>query len=95
MSAVSFRPSGLSSLHSTPSDAQCQLVIIGAQDRDFLNKLPERLQGVKRALQDIWMAETRHDAEAAFDAFAESYGAQAQAAARRQVQDSSLLQDTR
>jgi transposase-like protein len=33
------------------------------------------LQGkAKRALQNIWMAETRTDAEAAFDTFAEIYG---------------------
>jgi len=42
---------------------------------NVLNKLPKSLQGkAKRALQDIWMAETRKDAEAAFDAFIESYG---------------------
>ena len=33
---------------------------------NVLNKLPKSLQGkAKRALQNIWMAETRHDAEAA------------------------------
>jgi len=43
---------------------------------NVLNKLPKSLHGkAKRALQDIWMAETRNDAEAAFDAFLESYGA--------------------
>ena len=42
---------------------------------NVLNKLPKSLQGkAKRALQDIWMAETRKDAEAAFDAFIETYG---------------------
>ncbi len=42
---------------------------------NVLNKLPKSLQGkAKRALQDIWMAETRKNAETAFDAFAESYG---------------------
>jgi transposase-like protein len=40
-----------------------------------LNKLPKSLHGkAKRALRDIWMAETRKDAEAAFHAFIESYG---------------------
>ena len=40
-----------------------------------LNKLPKSLQAkAKRALQDIWMAETRKDALAAFDAFVETYG---------------------
>jgi transposase-like protein len=39
-----------------------------------LNKLPKSLQAkAKRALQDIWMPETRKAAEAAFDAFIESY----------------------
>ena len=42
---------------------------------NVLNKLPKSLQAkAKGALQDIWMAETRKDAEAAFDAFIESYG---------------------
>ena len=42
---------------------------------NVLNRLPNHLQGkAKRALQNIWMAETRKDAEAAFDTFAEIYG---------------------
>lgn len=42
---------------------------------NVLNRLPKSLQGkAKRALQDIWMAETRNDADLAFDAFAELYG---------------------
>ena len=42
---------------------------------NVLNKLPRSLQAkAKRALQDIWMAETRQDAEAAFDGFIECYG---------------------
>jgi transposase-like protein len=42
---------------------------------NVLNRLPKSMQGkAKRALQNIWMAETRNDAELAFDAFAESYG---------------------
>ena len=41
---------------------------------NVLNKLPKSLHGkTKRALQDIWMAETKNDAVAALDAFAESY----------------------
>jgi putative transposase len=41
---------------------------------NVLNKLPKSLQAkAKRALQDIWMAETRTAAEAAFDAFIETY----------------------
>ena len=42
---------------------------------NVLNRLPKSLQGkAKRALHNIWMAETRKDAEAAFDTFAEIYG---------------------
>ena len=42
---------------------------------NVLNKLPKSLHAkAKHALQDIWMAETRTDAEAAFDGFIESYG---------------------
>jgi transposase-like protein len=42
---------------------------------NVLNKLPKSLHGkAKRALNDIWMAETRKDAEAALDAFLETYG---------------------
>ena len=43
---------------------------------NVLNKLPKSLQGkAKGHLQDIWMAETRADAEKAFDFFIEAYGA--------------------
>jgi transposase-like protein len=41
---------------------------------NVLNKLPKSQQSrAKRALQDIWMAETKKDAEAAFGAFVETY----------------------
>ena len=41
---------------------------------NVLNKLPKSQQPkAKRALQEIWMADTKADAEAAFDAFVESY----------------------
>jgi len=43
---------------------------------NVLNKLPKSLHAkANRALQEIWMAETKKDAVAAFDAFAETYGA--------------------
>jgi len=43
---------------------------------NVLNKMPKSLQSkAKGHLQDIWMAETRADAEAAFDFFVEAYGA--------------------
>ena len=42
---------------------------------NVLNKLPKSQHAkAKRALQEIWMAETKKDAEAAFDTFAEIYG---------------------
>jgi putative transposase len=41
---------------------------------NVLNKLPKGQQGkAKRALQEIWMAETKKDALAAFDAFIEIF----------------------
>ena len=41
---------------------------------NILNKLPKSQQPkAKRMLQDVWMAETRKDAEAAFDVFVETY----------------------
>ena len=42
--------------------------LLGAQDRQRLNKLPKSVQPrAKQHLQDIWMAETRAVAEKAFD----------------------------
>lgn len=42
---------------------------------NVLNKLPKKAQPkAKSALQAIWMAETRADAETAFDAFISAYG---------------------
>ncbi len=49
---------------------------------NVLNKLPKSQQPrAKRMLQDIWMAETRNDADAAFDAFVETYAVKYQKAA--------------
>ena len=49
---------------------------------NILNKLPKSQQPkAKRMLQDIWMAETRKDAEAAFDVFVETYGGKDEKAA--------------
>jgi transposase-like protein len=43
---------------------------------NVLDKLPKRIQpGAKDALHQIWMAETRQDAEAAFDLFLATYQA--------------------
>ncbi len=42
---------------------------------NVLNKLPKSVQPrAKQYLQDIWMAETKEDAQAAFDFFLEAYG---------------------
>src|SRR5207302_6279027 len=42
---------------------------------NVLNKLPKSQQlKAKRALQEIWMAETKKDALAAFDAFVQTWG---------------------
>ena len=50
---------------------------------NILNKLPKSQQPkAKRMLQDIWMAETRKDAEAAFDVFVETYGVKYEKAGR-------------
>ena len=44
--------------------------LLGPQDRQRLNQMPKSLQAkAKGLLHDIWMAETRADAEAAFDFF--------------------------
>ena len=43
---------------------------------NILDKLPKRLQSrAKEAIHDIWMAETREAAHAAFDSFLEAYSA--------------------
>jgi putative transposase len=43
---------------------------------NVIDKLPKRLQPEgKEKLHDIWMAETREDAQRAFDLFLETYGA--------------------
>jgi Transposase, Mutator family len=48
---------------------------LGAQNANVLNKLPKSQQPkAKRALQEIWMAETKKNALAAFDAFVETWG---------------------
>ena len=53
---------------------------------NVLNKLPKGLQKkAKGRLQDIWMAETRKDAESAFDFFLEAYGPKYDNAVRLQL----------
>jgi transposase-like protein len=59
---------------------------------NVLNRLPKSLQGkAKRSLQNIWMAETRKDAEAAFDAFADIYQAKYDKAVECLTKDRDVL----
>jgi uncharacterized protein YjbI with pentapeptide repeats len=59
---------------------------------NVLNKLPKSLQAkAKRALQDIWMAETKKEALAAFDAFVETYGVKYDKAVACLVKDRDAL----
>jgi transposase-like protein len=59
---------------------------------NVLNKLPKSLQSkAKRALQDIWMAATRTDAEAACDAFIEAYGVKYEKAVECLTKDRTAL----
>jgi putative transposase len=59
---------------------------------NILNKLPKSQQGkAKRALQEIWMAETKNDALAAFDAFVETWGAKYDKAAECLIKDREAL----
>jgi len=55
---------------------------------NVLNKLPEKLQSrAKRALQNIWMAETKQAAEAALDTFVEIYGVKYEKAVECLIKD--------
>jgi transposase-like protein len=59
---------------------------------NVLNKLPKSVQGKAKAhLQDIWMAETRADAENAFDFFLRAYGAKYDKAAECLAKDRDRL----
>src|SRR5947208_5679123 len=59
---------------------------------NVLNKLPKGQQPkAKRALQEIWMAETSKDAEAAFDAFIAAYELKYDKAAECLAQDRQAL----
>jgi putative transposase len=59
---------------------------------NVLNKLPKSLQGkAKRALQDIWLAETKKEALVAFDAFVEIYGVKYDKAVACLVKDREAL----
>ena len=59
---------------------------------NVLNQLPKGLQKkAKSHLQDIWMAESRQDAEVAFDFFLEAYGAKYDKAAACLAKDRDVL----
>jgi len=59
---------------------------------NVLNKLPKSQQPkAKRALQEIWMAETKQDAFAAFDAFVESWGVKYDKAVECLIKDRDAL----
>src|SRR3954470_14321958 len=59
---------------------------------NVLNKLPKSQQPkAKRALQEIWMAETKKEALIAFDAFVETYGVKYDKAVACLVKDRDAL----
>ena len=59
---------------------------------NVLNKLPKSQQSkAKRALQEIWMAETKKDALAAFDAFIEICGVKYDKAVECLIKDRDAL----
>jgi hypothetical protein len=59
---------------------------------NVLNKLPNSQQPkAKRALQEIWMAETKKDALAAFDAFIETWGVKYDKAVECLIKDRDAL----
>src|SRR3954449_11875087 len=59
---------------------------------NVLNKLPKRQQPkAKRAMQEIWMAETKKDALAAFDAFVETWGVKYDKAVECLIKDRDAL----
>ncbi len=65
--------------------------LLGAQDRQC-HKLPKSQQSkAKRALQEIWMAETKKDALAAFDAFIETWGVKYDKAVECLIKDRDAL----
>src|SRR5262249_10261690 len=68
--ALGFCPAGGGGWAKTP----CQRCWVH-KTANVLNKLPKSQQSkAKRALHDIWLAETKNDAYVAFGAFVETYG---------------------
>jgi transposase-like protein len=59
---------------------------------NVLNKLPKSQQSkAKRALQEIWMAETKNDALVAFDVFVETWGVKYDKAVECLIKDRAAL----
>ncbi|MCP4824623.1 MAG: IS256 family transposase [Shimia sp.] len=59
---------------------------------NVLAAMPKSLQAkAKAGLQDIWMAETRDEAIAAFDAFVETYGVKYERAVKKLTKDRDVL----
>jgi len=59
---------------------------------NVLNAMPKSVQPkAKGHLQDIWMAETKTDADAAFDFFIEAYGAKYDRAVAKLIKDRNVL----
>ena len=58
---------------------------------NVLNKLPKSQSKAKRALQEIWMAETKKDALLAFDAFIETWGVKYDRATECLIKDRDAL----
>ena len=59
---------------------------------NVLNQIPKSQQArAKCHFQDIWMAETKADAEAAFDFFVQAYGAKYDKAVERLIKDRDRL----
>jgi hypothetical protein len=66
--------------------------LLGAQTANVLNKLPKSQQSKgKRALQEIWMAESKKDALAAFDAFVETWSVKYDKATKCLIKDRDAL----
>ena len=64
----------------------------GQPTANVLNKLPKSQQSkAKRALQEIWMAETKKDAFAALDVFVETWGVKYDKAVECLVKDRDAL----
>jgi putative transposase len=62
-----------------------------SQDRQCLEQAAEGASMRKPSLQEIWMAETKKDALAAFDAFVETWGVKYDKAVECLIKDSDAL----